>query len=455
MTHNYNTNRILNSDSYKNSHHLQTVPGTEYVSSYIESRGGAYDFTLFYGLQMELDRLIAPTIAEVSEAEEFLTAHGFEFNKQWYDIADLGYLPLRIQAIKEGTVLPTKNVLVQVINTDPRFPWLTSFIETSLLRAVWFSTTVSTRSKFIKSIIADALEKSGTPNQLPFKLVDFGARGVSSEESAAIGGSAHLVNFMATDTISGVLYAKKFYDESMAGFSIPSSEHSTMTVWGRDNEVKAYSNMLDRFAKPGAMVGVVSDSWDIYNAVENIWGNELRQKVIDSGATIVIRPDSGDPTVVPVEVVKLLAGKFGTTRNEKGYDVLPPCIRVLQGDGINEKSIQIILDRLLAAGFSADNISFGMGGEMLQTVNRDHLKFAMKASAAYINGEWVDVFKDPVTDPGKKSKKGRLGIVLRDGVYQTVSEADAENDNLLEDVFLDGRILRRQTFSEIRYISNS
>jgi nicotinamide phosphoribosyltransferase len=253
---------------------------------------------------------------------------------------------------------------------------------------------------------------------------------------------------MGTDTISGLLMAREFYGENLAGFSIPAAEHSTITSWGRDGEAKAFANMIDRFGGPGKLVAVVSDSYDIRHAVGEIWGTQLKAKVESFGGTLVVRPDSGDPTIVPVDVVALLAEKFGARVNGKGYRVLPDCVRVIQGDGVNERSIAKILDNLKARGFAADNIAFGMGGELLQTPNRDTMKFAMR----FADGTWRDVFKDPVTDPGKVSKKGRLAVVERDGAARTIRESDvrAGEQNLLEPVWLDGRLLRDETFAQIR-----
>ena len=454
------TNLLLNTDSYKASHFLQYPPGTEYVSSYIESRGGAYPQTLFFGLQMFLkDVLSKPfSAADIDEAEAFLAPHGEPFNRAgWEHILRVhgGYLPLRIQALPEGTLVPVSNVLAQVVNTDPAVPWLTSYMETALLRAVWYPTTVATRSFTIKQIIRRALEATSDDpaGQLPFKLHDFGSRGVSSAESAGIGGCAHLVNFKGTDTVLGALCARSYYGEAMAGVSIPAAEHSTITAWGRDGEEAAYANMLAKFGGPGRLVACVSDSYDIYRAARELWGRNLKAEVEAMGGTLVVRPDSGDPTKVPVEIVAILAEAFGSSVNKKGYRVLAPCVRVIQGDGINEHSIASILENLTAAGFSADNIVFGMGGELLQTMNRDTLKFAMKASAIKgAGGAWRDVYKDPVTDTGKVSKRGRLALVRREGVLQTVAERDvgAAEENLLEDVFADGRVVRSQTFTDVR-----
>jgi len=455
-------NLLLNTDSYKASHYLQYPPGTEYVSSYIESRGGAYPETLFFGLQIFLKSVLSTpfTAVDIDEAEAILTAHGEPFNRTgWEHILKNhdGRLPLRIQSVKEGALVPLSNILVQVVNTDPAVPWLTSYMETALLRAVWYPTTVATRSHTIKTIIKRALaETSDDPaGQIAFKLHDFGARGVSSKESAGIGGCAHLVNFMGSDTLAGVLYARRYYNENMAAFSIPAAEHSTITAWGRECEADAYTNMLSCFGAPGRLVAVVSDSYDIYSAARDIWGKKLKGKVEEMGGTLVVRPDSGDPTIVPVEIVSILAEAFGSSVNKKGYRVLAPCVRVIQGDGVNEHSIAAILENLKAKGFAADNIVFGMGGELLQTMNRDTLKFAMKASAIKgADGAWRDVFKDPVTDHGKSSKKGRLALVKRNSAYRTIAESELGSDeNLLEDVYFNGRLLREQSFKEIRSLA--
>jgi nicotinamide phosphoribosyltransferase len=364
-------------------------------------------------------------------------------------------LPVVIKAVPEGTVVPVKNVLVTIVNTDPACWWLPSFLETALVRAVWYPTTVATNSHFCKQIILGALKTSSDDlSQISFKLHDFGGRGVSSHESAAIGGAAHLVNFMGTDTIEGILAARTYYSAPMAGFSIPAAEHSTMTSWGKDNEVEAYRNMLKLFAKPGSIVAVVSDSYDIMNAASNIWGGILKEDVIKSGATIVVRPDSGNPLTVPVDVVRVLAEKFGYTINSKGYKVLPSCVRVIQGDGITPETLPQILDNLLAAGFAADNIAFGMGGGLLQQLNRDTQRFAMKCSAVCVNGAWRDVYKDPVTDHGKISKRGQLALISSENGLKTVPLANNTDEDLLIYVWRDGVLLRDWTFEEVRERSN-
>ena len=454
-------NIILNTDSYKVSMFKQYPAGTTGVYSYIESRGGKYDETVFFGLQAFIkEYLLEPiTQADIDIADAILTAHGEPFNREGWEYilsAHGGYLPIVIRSVPEGTVVPVKNVLATIENTDPKAFWLTTWLETALLRAVWYGTTVATQSKFIKNIITNYLEKSGDPTTINFKLHDFGARGVSSMESAGIGGAAHLVNFMGSDTISGILFAREYYNADMAGFSIPAAEHSTVTSWGRAGEVDAYRNMVRQFGKPGSLLAVVSDSYDIYNAC-NLWGTELKEEVVNSGATVVIRPDSGDPIEVLPKMFNILGETFGYTTNAKGYKVLNN-VRVLWGDGINQLSIKSIYGVLVdVRGWSADNIAFGMGGALLQQLDRDTQKFAMKCSAAQINGEWVDVFKDPITDKVKASKKGRVTLWTSGGEFQTsVEQPKGWTDkgmvwtDALVEVYRDGRLVKDYNFEEVR-----
>lgn len=448
---------ILNTDSYKVSMFKQYPAGTTNVYSYIESRGGRYDKTLFFGLQAFIEQYMLTPITrkDIDEAEAILTAHGEPFNRAgWEYILNNhnGFLPLVIKAVPEGTVVPVGNVLVTVENTDPECFWLTTYVETALLRAVWYPTTVATQSWHIKQVIKDYLEKTGDVSGIDFKLHDFGARGVSSLESAGIGGAAHLVNFMGSDTLSGVMYARKHYGAGIAGFSIPAAEHSTITSWGRDGEVDAYRNMINQFGGAGKIFAVVSDSYDIFNAASKLWGEELKDEVIASGATVVIRPDSGDPVWVNSRLIEILGQKFGYTLNSKGFKVLNN-VRMIQGDGVNELSIRSILGALMAAGWSADNIAFGMGGALLQQVDRDTQKFAMKCSSAKINGEWVPVQKDPVTDSGKKSKAGRVTLYKnREGEFFSGVEDWPQSE--LRTVYMDGAAFNKIAFDEVRANSN-
>ncbi len=458
-TSNFN-NLILNSDSYKTSHWVQYPAGSEYMSSYVEARRGDYD-VVFFGLQAFIKEYLSTpiTIQDIDEAEAVIQAHGLTFNRAGWELLierHGGYLPLRIEAVPEGTIVPVSNVVCQVINTDPDFYWLPSYIETSLLRAIWYPSTVASVSHYCKGIIRAALEKSADNiDSLPFRLHDFGARGASSFESVALGSLAHLVNFSGTDSMTALVAASRWYgmDKDMPAFSIPAAEHSTMTAWGRDGETAAYANMLKQFGGEGKAFSVVSDSYDLWNAIDNIWGDTLKEDVKNSGGTLVIRPDSGEPIKVVREALERLAVKFGTTTNGKGYKVLPDYVRIIQGDGISAQSLGKIIDAVMDAGFSADNITFGMGGGLLQQVNRDTMSWAMKASAISIDGQWTDIYKDPITSHSKRSKKGRLALIKDDnGQLQTIKadNMSADAKNLLRDVFVDGKLIVEDSLTTIR-----
>ncbi len=461
-----NYNIILDTDSYKHSHFAQYPAGTSMVNSYIESRGGDYKKTIFFGLQAWLKKALSKpvTLENINEAAFLCAAHGVPFHKAgWLHILDKhgGYLPLEIEAVPEGTIIGTKNVLVQVRNTDPACFWLTSFIETAMLRAIWYPTTVASVSFHIKGVIRKYLEQTSETDieaTLPFMLHDFGSRGVSSEESAGIGGLAHLVNFKGTDTIAALLAGRKYYGEDMAGFSVPATEHSTMTSWLQSGESDAYRNMIETFGKNGGIVSIVSDSYDIFNACEKIFGEELKDLIDEQaekfGTRLVVRPDSGDPVKIVEQVIETLMKKFGSSTNSKGYRVLPDHIRVLQGDGINAKSLEAILANLEIKKISTENVVFGMGGGLLQQLDRDTLKFAMKCSAIKVVDEYRDVYKDPVTDKGKASKKGVLSLIrnVDDGTLKTIRRDELENDNLehLRMVYKNGQILIDEDLETIR-----
>lgn len=474
---------IVDTDSYKVSMWKQYPPKTEYVSSYIEARGGRFDSAVFFGLQAFLKKLERPITAdEVEFGNAYWTAQGLPFNYDgWmYIVNELGgKLPLKIEAVDEGTVVPIQNVLLRIVNTDPNCAWLTTWAETPLLRAVWYPTTVATLSWNIKQVIRSYLDKTTDkdliPTILPFRLHDFGSRGVSSYESAMLGGMAHLVNFMGSDTGPAALGAMSVYDAVLdptveaipdtgimvsPAYSIPAAEHSTITSWGREGEIDAFRNMIEQFGGVGKLVAVVSDSYDIYNAASEIWGNKLKPLVEDMGGTLVVRPDSGDPVVVPVEIVEILGEKFGYTTNSRGYKVLPDCVKVIQGDGVNLDSITEILQKLESKGWSAENIAFGMGGALLQQPNRDTMSWAMKCSAIRIDGVWNDVYKDPITDSGKKSKAGVQGLVYQCGLgncgYRSMRTDYINGDSdLLVSRFVDGEMVNTTTFDEVRQRAES
>jgi len=366
-----------------------------------------------------------------------------------------GHLPIKIKAVPEGTVVPVKNVLFTVESTDPACFWLVGYLETLLVQ-VWYPCTVATFSFEMKRRLKHKLDKTAeTSAGIDFQLHDFGFRGVSSVESAGIGGAAHLTSFKGTDTIQALLVARNYYHAECAGFSVPASEHSTVTVWQRHGELEAYKNMISQFEN--GIVAIVSDSYDIYNACSDIWGTELKDMVVSRGAksgnVVVIRPDSGDPATVVCKLLTILGDKFGTTTNDKGFKVLPPYLRLLQGDGIGLKSTEHILDKVAESGWSVENVVLGCGGGLLQKHNRDTLKFAFKVSLAIINDAQVEVWKAPIDDPVKKSKRGKLALVRNGhGRFETIENAQNEPDLVccLETIFENGRLLVDHDLEAIR-----
>lgn len=446
---------ILNTDLYKYSQPVQYPPNTQAVMSYTMSRGGEWDQTVFFGLQMFLKNYLEPRITreDIEFAEPIITGCGLPFYKQnWEYILNKydGRLPLRIRAVPEGTVLPTKNVLVTIEATDHNCFWLVDHVESAILRGVWYPTAVCTNSYLSKNIILKYLEETGSPELISTRFCDFGLRGASSFETAGIGGAAHLVHFDGTDNVNGVQYALHYYNRKLTGLeSIPAMQHSTVTSWSKEGEADAYRNMLRIFGMPGAVIACVSDSYDIFNACENIWGKELREEVINSGALVVVRSDSGDPTQVIIRCVKLLDEAYGHIINSKGYKLLNN-VRIFQSDGIHHEMISRILYILKSHGYSADNIGFGQGGALLQQLNRDTQKVATKVSAIQIDGTWYDVFKDPITDPGKTSLKGRVDLYKGPDGYVTTREGFHTFPSVLRTVYEDGYLFHVDDMNTIK-----
>lgn len=452
-------NLILMTDSYKFTHWRQYPPRTENIYSYFESRGGDWHDVVFFGLQYYLKRYLAGWVIskeKIDEAEEQIGLHLGDkslFNRAGWEYILYkhgGRLPISIKAVPEGTVVPAHNVLMTIEATDKECYWLPNYLETLLVQT-WYGSTVATQSREMKALLLKYLRRTGTPESIDFRLHDFGYRGVSSRETAGVGGAAHLVNFKGSDTFAGIVVARKYYGEPMAGFSIPAAEHSTITSWGREHEEDAMRNMLEQY--PSGTVAVVSDSFNIFDACERIWGGSLREKVLARDGVLVIRPDSGNPPAVLAggdpNVLTILTNKFGAQVNTKGYRVLNPKVRIIQGDGIDLKMLDAILYTMQRREFSADNISFGSGGGLLQKLNRDTLKFAFKCAAALIGGEWRDVYKSPITDRGKISKSGRMKLVREGSSFATVRLDDPRPDELVE-VFRDGAILQESSFAEVR-----
>jgi len=450
---------VSKSDQYKYTHFEQYPPGTEFVESYLECRTGAkYGNVVFFGLQyylMEYLEGVRVTRESIDKMNRRITKTigpgRFNLNG-WNRLLEKheGKLPISIKALPEGSVVGASNALIIIRNTDSEFPWLTNFVETLLMK-VWYPTTVASGQFARRQMFLGFLHKTGTPELIDWKWADFGYRGVSSEESAALGGAAHVLSFSGTDTTIADEFLESYYfgEECQTG-SVPASEHSTTTSWGQEHELDAYSNMLEKY--PTGVVSIVADSYDYENAVRKLFGEKLHDKVLHRDGVTVIRPDSGDPASMVLRSCQWLGDAFGYEENEKGYKVLNKHVRIIQGDGIGYDSAYEILATLERQGWSADNVVLGEGGGALQKVDRDTQHTALKCCAICINGVWHDVHKDPKTDPGKASKAGHLAVVEINGVYRTIRKQDGiiYTDDKMVEVFRDGKILKTYAFSEIR-----
>ena len=458
-----NKNICLTTDSYKLNHWNQYPDGTEKVYSYFECRKGAkFAETPFFGLQYIIKNHLEGVVVtreKIENAAKLCKAHfGSEkyFNREgWEYILNSygGKLPVVIKAVEEGTVVPINNVLMTIENTDNKCFWLTNFLET-ILSQVWYPITVASLSREVKVTLNEYFTLTSDGGLLNFGLHDFGFRGASSWESAGIGGAAHLINFLGTDTVVAMEVAVNYYNADLNGlaFSVAATEHSVMTALGKNGEEQVVENLLNEY--PTGILSVVSDSYDIYNFVSNIVGTKFKDRILDRDGVFVVRPDSITPThPTPEEemvwIMENLWANIGGTINNKGYKVINPKVRVLWGDGIDIDGIKKILYAVTKAGFATENIAcFGMGGGLLQKVNRDTQRCAFKCSAQYRDGQWYDIQKNP-KDVSKASKKGKLKLIKVDGEFETVGENDPGED-YLKVVFYDGVLLNEVDFATIR-----
>jgi nicotinamide phosphoribosyltransferase len=406
-------NFVLESDSYKFSHNPEIYPeGAEALHSYLSARVKGSRVVQF-GLQMWIKKkLLAPiTLAMIDEAEDFITRHigpgGFD-RGFWEHILHTynGYIPLVIRGLPEGTVTDSYDTLVTVDCFDPRVFPLAQHIEASLQSDLWYSTTIATNDLENYEVAKSHFDLfSDNPVLLAFMLHDFGARGVTCEEQRQIGGAAHLIFFQGSDTISGIRAANLFYNCEMAAYSVRATEHSIQCAYGPEGQEEYIRRVLAAHAKPGNIVSLVLDGYNVWREAELLC-TKFKDQIIESGAKIVFRPDSGDMFEVVPRILEMQAQHFGFTVNSKGKKVINN-VGVIQGDGIDKITFMLLMQKVVALGYAPECVVMGSGGGLLQKVNRDTLKFAQKAAAIKINGVWVDMFKDPITDPGKKSKTGR------------------------------------------------
>jgi len=454
-------NVILDSDSYKMCHHSMYPIGTESVYSYFEARPGAkYNKTVFFGLQYLIKKYLVGQVVtadRISEAAELCAVHFGNsdlFNiRMWTHILEKhdGRLPVHIKAVQEGIAVDVNNVMITVENTDPECFALTNHLETMITR-VWSASTTATLSYEIMQLLEYYRDSTSVDDgMMKFRTHDFGARGVSSRESAAMQGAGHLLNFVGTDNISAMELARDYYSAPYdgLGYSVPATEHSIMTSMGPDREDELLHSLIKEY--PTGILSLVIDSYDYRNFILNVASSQSDSILARDGVT-VFRPDSGDPDSVTIDVLNSLEEVFGTTINDKGFKVLNPKVGMLWGDGIDYQGIRGILYTMKSQGWAASNIVFGCGGGLLQKMNRDTQRFAFKCSAQKRDGEWIDIFKKPL-DMSKASKKGRLKLIRdgekEDGKFITVAH-DEPGEDYLQTVFKNGSLIRDMTFNQCR-----
>lgn len=403
-------NLILNVDSYKFGQSVLYPKGTEGMHSYIEARKPD-EMMVPFGLQMWIKKnLLTPiTKQDIEEYIEFTRLRGEPCHPELFQyVIDTygGYLPVTIYGQPEGTPVKSQTALVTSECIDRKLFWLPAYLETNLLRGVWYPTTIATNDR--KNYLAlktfyDAY--ADTNDLLPFSLHDFGARSTTSEEQAEIGGAAHMIYFQGSDTVEGVRAANFYYNTLMSGFSVIATEHSIQCSYGMDNQEDYIRAVLDTYAKPGAIVSIVLDGYDIFRDTLLLC-TVFHDQIVASGAKIVLRPDSGNFMKIIPLLLEIMEKYFGFTVNSKGLKLINN-VGLIQGDGINHTSMIEIEQMVHNLGYAPGTVVYGSGGKLLNDAERDDYGVAQKASAIFRDGLWHDIFKAPITDPGKRSKAGR------------------------------------------------
>lgn len=467
-------NIILDTDSYKNDHgRMLPENTTKMFSTIIFRKPNKYTgFNKFLGLQYFIKEYLSDPITKdmIDEAEIEITQQGYAFDRnRWEYILNkyAGYLPLNIKSIKEGMIIPVGVPCITIENTDNKCAWLVSYIETAIQRTIWKMTTVASISKNLHDYLGDVMFKHEGHRNVDYHLHNFGARGADSYEVDIMSGIAHAAGgFKGSDSLQTNRAIKYYYNTKNAYMSsVIASEHSVMCA-NSDSETKddfkAVVKMIDLLEysienKVGIpIVSIVGDTYDIYRMAEEYLGIRLKHKIIElgnKGGRVVLRPDSGDPKKICIEIIEILMEQFGYTTNINGYKVLPQYIRVLQGDGINQDSIREIVLELEKHKISLENLLFGMGGGLTHEAGRDEFSCSMKATAIECNGKWHDLQKDPITDIAKRSPKGRVTTYLHNNeiFYERVELKDYNETmiDLLETHYLNGKILKEYSFDDI------
>lgn len=481
---------LISCDSYKLGHADQYPEGITKVYSNFTPRSMSHfnvpseyntNKIVWFGLQGFLQEMNEIWLTTFFEEEwgyveaEALEMYGPFVGPKGYNISrlkalyDLGYLPLEIKSLPEGSQVPIGVPVFTITNTLPEFAWLPNFMETWLSAELWKASTSATTSLVYRKIIDKYAEITGGSKEfIQWQGHDFSVRGMSGIADAAKSGAGHLLSFTGTDNLPAVKYINDCYfgEATFVGGSVPATEHSVMCAGGKESEVETFRRLLSTY--PSGVVSIVSDTWDFWNVITNT-AAELKEEILNRVpdslglAKTVFRPDSGDPVLIICGdhfaekgtpqykgAVQCLWDTFGGTVNEKGYKTLNPRVGLIYGDSITPQRAESILSLLESEGFASDNIVFGIGSYTFQYQTRDTLGFAMKATYVEIDGVGQSIFKDPVTDTGtKKSAKGLLYIDNKFNLFENVSP-EVEKDGKLRTVYKDSQILVKETFADIR-----
>ncbi|WP_409431321.1 nicotinate phosphoribosyltransferase [Mycobacterium sp. SMC-16] len=472
---------LMDTDAYKLDHRRQYPAGTEYVYSNLTARGSripGVSWTAFFGLQAYLRDLNRRWSAFfTADVDEVCRAYmervtqvlgpndvGAEHIRQLYAY---GRLPLRVRALPEGTIVPVGVPYLTVENTAPEFFWLTNYIETEMSAALWQPITSATTAWRNRTLLdARALDSGADSAAVDWQGHDFSFRGMAGSAGAAASGAGHLLAFTGTDCLPALGWIDRNYPGSpegtIIGGSVPATEHSVMCAGTQDDEIETFVRLLDLY--PTGIVSIVSDTWDLWHVCTGILPT-LKAVITARDGKVVIRPDSGDPERIlcgdpqapagsPAHkgVVNLLWEVFGGTVNAAGYRELDPHIGVIYGDSITHDRADAITANLMRQGYVSTTPVLGFGSYTYQYVTRDTFSIAMKATWVQVDGRGRDIAKAPVTDPGKRSARGRLavvrdehGLTLLQGAAGAVEATDA-----MRTVFEDGVIVNPVSFAEVR-----
>ena len=477
------TNPFLLTDYYKVGHVFQYPENTTLVYSNLTPRKSRFDNIdemVFFGLQYFIkEYLIAyfndnffnrPKEEVLAEYKRrIVTSLGAHLPTYAHleKLHDLGYLPVEIKALPEGSLVPMRVPCLTIVNTIPEFYWITNFLETILSAIIWQPCTSATIAYEYKKLLSRYADETGMPADfIQWQGHDFSFRGMSSLESAVTSGMGHLLSFSGTDSIPAIDALEKYYfadaDKELIGGSVAATEHSVMCSGSKEGELETFKRLITK-VYPSGIISVVSDTWDLWKVCTE-YLSALKEIVLQRNGKVVIRPDSGDPVKIicgdpdgktsaeKKGVIELLWNIFGGTITGRGYKLLDPHIGAIYGDSINLERAAAICGKLRQKGFASQMV-FGIGSYTYQYNTRDTFGFAMKATYVEVNGEGREIFKNPVTDDGtKRSATGLLRVKKEKGRYELIDKVgwSEEKQSELKTVFKDGKLVRECSLAEIR-----